>query len=338
MSSSCAHQPLCLWTVWVWRIQKCDSWADKADGNHAGCPTQSYTEHRSLNSLTNMETVGSFHDMVLFLSSTRVSLPSSQCSSIQRGPPTRSGKNRVQHIQSGGATSPHSSLRRVSVCSHSCCLFFFLRHFFLLGLWSPSLSCDGKSCVSGNHSESAERCMPATSRGTTHSLTSSACWINPQACSETCAYCTNSWEIWPCTSVSLRMAVLMVEWEALYVYLSWVFRKKERKKAPEATLSDPPWLSDLETSQAELWILSSQIWFAVILSFFFFYMMGVFLTASKWTARSLDGWEFTLRCILSSSVTLSGLLVVWKTQYPPPPPQKKSNTLYLYMFATRQTK
>lgn len=29
--------------------------------------------------------------------------------------------------------------------------------------------------------------------------------------------------------------------------------------APEAALSDPPWLSDLETSQAELWILSSQI-------------------------------------------------------------------------------
>lgn len=55
------------------------------------------------------------------------------------------------------------------------------------------------------------------------------------------------------------MAVLMVEWEALYVYFSWVFRKKERKKAPEAALSDPPWLSDLETSQAELWILSSQI-------------------------------------------------------------------------------
>lgn len=69
-----------------------------------------------------------------------------------------------------------------------------------------------------NHSESAERCMPASPRSTTHPLTFSACWINPQAWFETCAYCTNSWEIWPCTLVSLRMAVLMVEREALYVY------------------------------------------------------------------------------------------------------------------------
>lgn len=42
-----------------------NGWADKVDGNHAGCPTQSYSEHHSLNSLTNVEALGSFHDMVL---------------------------------------------------------------------------------------------------------------------------------------------------------------------------------------------------------------------------------------------------------------------------------
>lgn len=36
--------------------------------------------------------------------------------------------------------------------------------------------------------ESAERCMPASPHSTKHFLTSTACWINRQACSETCAF------------------------------------------------------------------------------------------------------------------------------------------------------
>lgn len=265
-----------------------------------------------------------------FLSSTRVSLPSSQCSSIQRGPPTRSGTNRVQHIQSSSATSPHSSLRRVSILSCSCCLFIFFFTSFLPAWTLVSFPLMRWKVVCLGQALRISRAMHAslTSRHNTLPYFFSM-WINPQACFKTCAYCTNSWEIWPCTSVSLRMAVLMVEWEALY---SWAFgmEKKKKEKAPEAALSDPPWLSDLETSQAELWILSSQIWFAVILSFFFLFLFiflyDVFLTASKWTARRLDGWEFTLRCISSSSVTLSSLVVVWnhQTQFPPAPPK---NTL-----------
>lgn len=92
------------------------------DANHSGSPAQCYTAR-----ITARQTWKPWVLLMTwfsFLSSTRVSLPSSQCSSIQRGPPTRSGTNRVQHVQSGGATSPHSSLRRVSVLSCSCCLFF----------------------------------------------------------------------------------------------------------------------------------------------------------------------------------------------------------------------
>lgn len=49
----------------VWRILKCDSRADKADDNHAGCPAQCYTARHSWNSLKNMEILGSFNDIVL---------------------------------------------------------------------------------------------------------------------------------------------------------------------------------------------------------------------------------------------------------------------------------
>lgn len=80
-----------------------------------------------------------------YLPSTRVPLPSSQCCSIQRGPPTRSGKNRVQHIQSGGATSPHSSLQRVSVLACSCCLFFIIFPCLVSRLLSSHVM---ESCVS----------------------------------------------------------------------------------------------------------------------------------------------------------------------------------------------
>lgn len=65
---------------------------------------------------------GELWDHLLFsVSSTRFSLSSSQCSSsIQRSPPTRSWKDRVQHIQGSCSASPHSSLRRVSILSCSC--------------------------------------------------------------------------------------------------------------------------------------------------------------------------------------------------------------------------
>lgn len=177
-----------------------------------------------------------------FLSSTRVSLPSSQCSSIQRGPPTRSGTNRVQHIQSSGATSPHSSLRRVSILSCSCRLFFFFTSF--LPAWTlVSFPLMRWKVVCLGQALRISRAMHAslTSRHNTLPYFFSM-WINPQACFETCAYCTNSWEIWPCTSVSLRMAVLMVEWEALY---SWAFGMEKKRKGPR---SSPVWPSMAEWS------------------------------------------------------------------------------------------
>lgn len=106
------------------------------DGNHllgVELNVVVHTVHYYLNSKTNMEIAGSFHDIIL--SSTRFSLSSSQCSSIQRSPPTRSGANRVQCIQGGCATSPYSSLRRVSVLSCSCCLFCLISPCLVFGLF-----------------------------------------------------------------------------------------------------------------------------------------------------------------------------------------------------------
>lgn len=111
-----------------------------------------------------------------------------------------------------------------------------------------------------------------------------------------------------------------------------------KKKAPEAALSDPPWLSDLETSQAELWILSSQIRLAVILSFFFFsfkFFYMTFLTASKWTAWRLEEWEFTLRCILTYTIPLSCLVDVWKRQ--PSLQTLFMNFIHLQQWSTNTT-
>lgn len=176
MCSRSVHQPLCLWTVCVWRILKCDSRADKADDNHARCPTQCYTVRHNLNSLINMETLGSFNDMVL-LSLQYQGFPTQQpVQQHTEGPtyevgdePCSTHSEQRRHLHTFQLTEgEHPFLFLLS-------FYFFLPHFSLLGLWSPSLSCDWKSCVSGNHSESAERCMPASPRGTTHSLTSSAC-------------------------------------------------------------------------------------------------------------------------------------------------------------------
>lgn len=215
-----------------------------------------------------METVGSFNDMVV-LSLQYQGFPTQQpVQQHTEGPtyevgdePCSTHSERQRHLPTFQLMAGERP-------------FLFLLSFFFINVISsclvsgllPSHAMESHVSRATTQNQRSDACQP---RGTTHSLTSSACWINPQACSETCAYCTNSWEIWPCTSVSLRMAVLMVEWEALYVYFSWVFGRK--KKAPEAASSDPPWLSDLETSQAALWILSSQIWFTVILSFFFFF-------------------------------------------------------------------
>lgn len=317
----------------VWRILKCDSRADKADDNHAGCPAQCYTARHSWNSLKVMEILGSFNDIVL-LSLQYQGFPTQQpVQQHTEGPtyevgdePCSTHSEQQHHLPTFQLTAgEHPFLFLLS--------FFFFFHFSLLGLWSPSLSCDGKSCVSGKHSESAERCMPASPRGTTHSLTSSACESTHRHALRHVPIARTHGKF----GLVLRCHCAWLCWwwngRPFIAGLS-EWKKKKKEKAPEAALSDPPWLSDLETSQAELWILSSQIWFAVILSFFFLFLFiflyDVFLTASKWTARRLDGWEFTLRCISSSSVTLSSLVVVWnhQTQFPPAPPKKYTFIIY----------
>lgn len=123
------------------------------------------------------------HHFLFFVSSTRFSLSSSQCSSsVQRSPPTRPRTDCVQHIQGGCSSSPHSSLRRVSVllCSFS----FVISPCSSLILSFPHATASPDSLCS----ESAERCMPASAHSTTHSPTSTACWINWQACFETCSF------------------------------------------------------------------------------------------------------------------------------------------------------
>lgn len=114
-----------------------------------------------------METVGSFNDMVV-LSLQYQGFPTQQpVQQHTEGPtyevgdePCSTHSERQRHLptfQLMAGERPFLFLLS---------FFFYKRHFFLLGLWSPSLSCDGKSCVSGNHSESAERCMPASRHNT----------------------------------------------------------------------------------------------------------------------------------------------------------------------------
>lgn len=169
------------------------------------------------------------------VSSTRFSLPSSQCSSsIQRCPSTRSRTNRVQHIQGGCSTSPHPSLWRVSILSHSVLFFLFGISFSLFVIqWQVLILCA--------QSQRSGACQPRLT--ITHSPTSTACWINQQACSKTCAFAQThgKWlSIWPCTVVSLSEGVFIVEWEVLhFVSTSRVYPAAIKRKTKQKAISQP---------------------------------------------------------------------------------------------------
>lgn len=167
------------------------------------------------------------HHFHFSVSSTRFSLSSSQCSSsVQRSPPTRSRTDCVQHIQGGCSASPHSSLRRVSVLSCSCPFC----HFSLLGLsfsFPHAMASPESLC-----SESAERCMPASPRlASQHNTLSYFHSMLNQLTGmlRDMFLCTHSWEIWPCTVVSLSEAVFMVEWEVLYLNFNWSYTQFPKK-------------------------------------------------------------------------------------------------------------
>lgn len=140
-----------------------------------------------------MEILGSFqgpcdvkegvHHCSFSVFSTGFSLSSRQCSSsIQRSPSTGSRTDRVQHIQGSCSAAPHSSLRRVSI--HPCSCPVVISPCSV----SPFLFSPVQWQVLSLFSESVKQCMPASPHGTTHSPTFSTCWINQQACFETCAF------------------------------------------------------------------------------------------------------------------------------------------------------
>lgn len=245
------------------------------------------------------------HHVLFSVSSTRFSLPNSQCSSsIQRSPPKRSRTDRVQHIQGGRSASPHSSLRRVSILPRSSCpvvissLFFFksLLLSFLYPMASPESQCA--------QSQRSGACQPRLTAITHfHSMLNSTNRHAP----ETCAFARTH------TVVSLREAVreavFMVGgppllWPLFGVYpvaakKNKVERKEEKKASSQppaaAALADPPWLkcSGDEPSGAVYCGQSDLICHYSVGSFLFILL---FMAASKWTLRRLagsllKGWE-----------------------------------------------
>lgn len=165
-------------------------------------------------------------------------------------------------------------------------------------------------------------------------------WINPQACFETCAYCTNSWEIWPCTSVSLRMAVLMVEWEALY---SWAFgmeikKKKRPQKQPCLTLHG--WVIWRQVKQScEFWAVRSDLLLfchSFFYFFLFFYMMFFWQRANGqqggWMGGSSLSDVFHLLLLRCQVWWLCGT-----TKHNSLLPLQKIHFYNLYRFTTKQS-
>lgn len=204
------------------------------------------------------------HHFPFSVSSTRFSLSSSQCSSsVQRSPPTRSRTDCVQHIQGGCSASPHSSLRRVSVLSCSCPFC----HFSLLGLsfsFPHAMASPESLC-----SESAERCMPASPR-----LTAQHTPLLPQHAESTDRHASRHVPLHAlmgnlalycgvikrgCVHGGMGGPLFKLQLELYPVSKKIDLSRKKIFPAPAAALADPPWLSDQATSQAELWIVSSQI-------------------------------------------------------------------------------
>lgn len=172
------------------------------------------------------------HHFLFSVSSTRFSLPSSQCSSsIQRSPPTRARTDRLQHIQGGCSSSPHSSLRRVSIlpCAYPVVISS--------SLVSPSLFplSNGKSWIS----ESAEQCMPASLHGDItlphfHSMLNQPTGMLQDMC-----LCTDSWEF----GLVLWWHWARLFWEVFHLNLNRSLpgcQKNEGRKKSKTSFLLPP--------------------------------------------------------------------------------------------------
>lgn len=230
------------------------------------------------------------HHFPFSVSSTRFSLSSSQCSSsVQRSPPTRSRTDRVQHIQGCRSTSPHPSLRRVRVLSCSCPVVISPY------LVPPSLfpSCNGKSWVSVLRVSGAMHASLASQHKTLpyfHSMLNQPTGMLRDMC-----LCTDSWEIWPCTVVSLSEAVFMVEWEVLWLNFNWSYTllpKKERIKVKTYFQPQQLWLT-LHGWLIWKWAKQSCVlWFAIMLLVLF---ISLFYDGKKMDTKEA-GWESIQGC------------------------------------------
>lgn len=250
-----------------------------------------------------------------FLSSTRFSLPSSQRSSIQRSPPTRSGTNRVQHIQGSCATSPHSSLRRVSVLSCSC-LFYVISPCLVSGLL-PSHAMESRVSRQPLRISRAMHASLASQHNTPPYFFSmlnqptgmvwDMCLLH-ELMGNLALYfgviahgCVDGGTGGPLCI--LLAGVLLPQKQLCLILHGWVIWRQVKQSCGFWAVR-----SDL--------LLSCHSFFS-----YFFYM--TFLTASKWTARRLAGWEFTLRYILSSAS---------------PPSKINSQSLFLNLIPSQQCK
>lgn len=105
-----------------------------------------------------MEIVGSFHDSVALSLQSQV-FPTQQPAQQHTEEPTYEVGDEPCSTHSGQLRH----LPTFQLTAGECPLLFlsFLCHFSLLGLWTPSLSCDGKSCVSSTtQNQQSDACQP----------------------------------------------------------------------------------------------------------------------------------------------------------------------------------
>lgn len=139
--------------------------------------------------------------------------PAATAAAAYRGAHLRGRGRTVFNTFRAAAPPPHIPAYGGWVSFLALVLFFVISPC-LVSPFLTSLSCNGKSWTPvSTLNRQSDACRPR--------LAAQHSPLVPRHAESTdrhalrCAFCTNSWEIWPCTVVSLSEAVFMVEWEVL---------------------------------------------------------------------------------------------------------------------------